>query len=110
MAKIIACIPNFSVSKEVDPVVFQQLVDVVVERAMFAGIAGREDAGAAAEGFDLEAGVVGETAGASAFVDPLGFLQGVAFEGVGRFGNIAVQTHFVEAFDGDGVSQYFSDF
>ena len=28
MAKIIECIPNFSVSKEVDPVVFQQLVDV----------------------------------------------------------------------------------
>ena len=28
MAKIIECIPNFSVSKEVDPVVFEQLVDV----------------------------------------------------------------------------------
>ena len=28
MAKLIECIPNFSVSKEVDPVVFQGLVDV----------------------------------------------------------------------------------
>ena len=28
MAKLVECIPNFSVSKEQDPVVFQGLVDV----------------------------------------------------------------------------------
>ena len=28
MSKLIECIPNFSVSKEVDPAVFQALVDV----------------------------------------------------------------------------------
>ena len=28
MAKLVECVPNFSVSKEQDPVVFQQIVDV----------------------------------------------------------------------------------
>ena len=77
----------------------EHLVDVVVERAVFAGIACRVYTWSAVECFDFESGIVGKAVKTCTFIDPLCFLQCVAVEGVGRFGYVAGETDVVKTFD-----------
>ena len=66
----------------------EHLADIVIGRAVGAGIAGRHHAGTAVKGVDHKAGVVGETIVAVFLFHPAGLDEGVALAGVGGFGNI----------------------
>ena len=71
------------------------------------GVAGGVHTGTSVESNHFQTGVVGKNVKAVAFVDIAGFEEGVAFEGVGGFGDVVVavdvgQREDVEAVAYDG--------
>ena len=69
------------------------------------GITGGVHAGPSVEGVYFEPRVVGEAVVAIAFVDPPGFLQGIAFECGGCLGYVVVAVYVGEALDGHLVAE-----
>ena len=63
----------------------QQLVHIVLEGAMLAGVAGGVNARTAVEGFHLETGVIGKTVDLVFLVNVFGLLFGVTYQSISGF-------------------------
>ena len=74
------------------------------------GVAGGVHTGTSVESNHFQTGVVGKNVKSVAFVDIAGFEEGVAFEGVGRFGDVIVAVDVGEGEDVEAVAYDGGDF
>ena len=105
-----ACSPRRSSFKLVKQASYVGIGIVALAIAVHGAEACRIDSRCSVQGVHFQPGVVGKAVHAIVLMDIACLLQSIAFNRVGRFGNVLHAADVAQALHGKGTAQYLSDF